>query len=113
MTYTSETRGDIAILKFSGRLVFEESLFTLRGKIRELLHSGVKAFVFDFSGVPHCDSSGCGEMISAYTTIRKADAALAFVQLTPRVLMLWERVRLTDVFDIFKTLTEAESFVRR
>ena len=113
MTFTSETRGSIAILKFSGRLVFEESLFALRARVRELLQSGVKGFIFDFGGVPHCDSSGCGELIGAYATIKKADAVLAFVHLTPRVRLLWERVRLTEVFNIFAALPEAENFVLR
>lgn len=109
--HSSEAHNGIVVIKLTGRLVFDESLFTLRPKIRELLESGIKAIVFDLGGVPHCDSSGCGEIIGAYTTIRKGNAAVAFVNLTPRVLILLERINITKILDIFDTLAEAESFL--
>jgi anti-anti-sigma factor len=93
--------------------VFDESLLTLREHVRELLHTGVKGFVLDFTDVPYCDSSGCGELIGAYTSIHKAGGLIAFVKPTARVRVLWERIRLTDIFKIFDTLAEAETFVRR
>ena len=91
--------------------MFDESLFTVRPKVRQLLESGIDAIVFDLSGVPHADSSGCGEMIGAYTTIRKAHARVAFVGLTPRIRQLWERINLVNIFDVFETLPEAEAFL--
>jgi anti-anti-sigma factor len=108
---TSEIHNGIAIIKLSGKLMFDESLYTLRQKVRQLLESGIKAIVFDLSGVPHADSSGCGEIIGAYTTIRKADARVVFVGLTPRIRILWERINLINIFDIFETLPEAENFL--
>lgn len=113
MTFTSEIRRGIAFFKFSGRLVFEEPMFAIHPEVRELLESGVRAFIFDFSEVPHCDSSGCGELIGIHVTIRNGDARLAFACLTPRMRVLWERIKLTDVFAIFDTLSEAEDFVQR
>jgi len=107
----SEARNGIAVIKLSGRLEFNVTLYTLRPKIRELLDSGIKAIIFDLSDVPHCDSSGIGEMIGAYTTILKRDAAVAFVSLTPRVRILWERINVTRIFAIFDTLQEAENFL--
>jgi anti-sigma B factor antagonist len=107
----SETRTGAVIIKLCGRLVFDESLFTLRPKIKGLLESGVRAIIFDLSEVSHCDSSGLGEMIGAYTTIRKHDAAIAFIKLTPKVHTLWERINIAKVFDIFETQAEAETFL--
>lgn len=109
--HSSEARNGVVIIKLSGRLVFDESLFTLRPKIKGLLESGVKAIIFDLGEVSYCDSSGLGEMIGAYTTIRKHDAAIAFVKLTPKVRTLWERINITNVFDIFETVVEAETFL--
>jgi anti-sigma B factor antagonist len=107
---TSESRDGIVIIKFSGKLVFDESLYKLRPMLRELLDSGTKAIIFELAEVSHCDSSGLGEMIGAYTTIRKHDAAVAFASLTPKVRVLWERINITRVFDIFDTVAEAENF---
>ncbi len=111
MLLTSETRNGIAIVTLTGKLVFDESLFTVRPKVRQILEAGIRAIVFDLSGVPHADSSGCGEMIGAFTTIRKADGRVAFVGLTPRIRQLWERINLVNIFDVFETLPEAEAFL--
>jgi anti-anti-sigma factor len=108
---TSETRNGIGIITLGGKLVFDESLFTLRVAVKQLLESGVKNIVFDLSGVPHADSSGCGEIIGAYTTIQKADARLAFAGLTPKIRQLWERINLITIFDVFETLPEAELYL--
>jgi anti-sigma B factor antagonist len=105
---TSDVHKGVVVIKLSGKLVFDESLFALRPKIRELLDAGVKAVIFDLPGVSHCDSSGLGEMIGAYTTIRKNKAAVAFVGLTPKVHLLWERINITKVFDIFNTVEDAK-----
>src|SRR3989442_13298721 len=109
----SQTTDGIAIVSISGKLIFDESLLALRENVRDLLRAGVKGFVFDFTEVPHCDSSGCGELIGAYTSIHKTGGLTAFVNPTARVRALWERIRLTDIFTIFETLAEAETFVRR
>jgi anti-anti-sigma regulatory factor len=95
-----------------GRLVFDETLFHLHPKVRELLQLGVDAFIFDISQVQHCDSSGCGEIIAAYVAITKAGAVCAFVGPTARVLVVWERIRLTEVLKIVKSLPEAETFIQ-
>lgn len=107
----SEPHNGVVVIKFSGRLEFDPALYTLRPKIRGLLESGIRAIIFDLGEVPHCDSSGCGEMIGAYTTMRKADAAIAFVNLTPKVRLLWERINVTKIFDIFDTVEEARNFL--
>jgi hypothetical protein len=57
--------------------------------------------------------SGCGELIGAYTTILREEGVVAFVSLSPRVRVLWERVKLISIFNTFNTLSEAEDFFRR
>ena len=106
MTIVSEVRDGVAIIKLSGNLAFDVSLYTLRPKIRDLLQSGVRYFVFDLANIGHCDSSGCGEMIGAYTTILKGDGKVAFASLSTRVQTLWERIKVTTIFNIFVTVQE-------
>jgi anti-anti-sigma factor len=107
---TTEIRGQTALLRLSGRLVFDESLFKLHPKVRELLQQGADSFIFDCSQVPHCDSSGCGEIIAAYVAITKAGASAAFIDPTERVRVVWDRIRLLEILRIFKTIPEAETF---
>jgi anti-anti-sigma factor len=110
LNITSEVRNGVAVIKLSGKLVFDESLFALRPKLKGLLESGIRAIIFDLGEAPHCDSSGCGEIIGAYTTIRNKDAAVAFANLTPKMRILWDRINVTRIFDIFDTVQEAETF---
>ena len=112
MQITSDTKNDIAILTFSGRLIFDQSLLSLRDEIGHFLRSGIQRFIFDVSAVPHCDSSGCGEIIGAYSSIRKAGGTVAVLNPTERVRLLWERIKLTDVFPVFNRLEDAEAYVR-
>jgi len=93
--------------------MFDESLLSLRHEVRELLKEGVRLFVLDLSEVPHCDSSGTGEAIGAYTSISKAGGIMVVAGLTERVRTLWGRVKLLDVFNVFDSVAEAESFIRR
>ena len=110
---SSDAKNGIAILKFSGRLIYDQSLLDLREQIGGFLQSGINRFIFDVSGVPHCDSSGCGEIIGAYSTIRKAGGSVAVLNPTERVRLLWERIKLTDVFPVFDRLEDAENYLRR
>jgi anti-sigma B factor antagonist len=110
---TSDTKNGIAILKFSGRLIFDQSLLSVRDEIGHFLRSGINRFIFDVSAVPHCDSSGCGEIIGAYSSIHKAGGRVAVLNPTERVRILWTRIKLTDVFPVFDRLEEAEAYVQR
>ena len=112
MRITFETKDDIAILKISGRMIFDETLFLLRSYVRNALQSGVLRFVIDISDVPYLDSSGCGEMISTYISIAKANGSMALLNPAERVRILLTRIRLTEILKIFDTLDEAQEFVR-
>jgi anti-anti-sigma factor len=110
---TSDTKNGIAILRLSGRMIFDQSLLSLRDEIAHFLKSGINRFIFDVSAVPHCDSSGCGEIIGAYSSICKAGGTVAVVNPTDRVRTLWDRIKLTDMFPTFDRFEDAESYVRR
>jgi anti-sigma B factor antagonist len=108
---TSEVRDKVDFIKISGRMVHDGSLVRLREHVLYELQSGIRRFVVDISEVPHLDSSGCGEVISAHTSILRANGALAFVNPTERVRLLWEWTRVREVLHIFDTLDEARQFV--
>jgi anti-sigma B factor antagonist len=108
---TSEVRDNVDFIKISGRMIHDGSLIRLREHVLYELQSGIRRFVIDISEVPHIDSSGCGEVISAHTSILRANGALAFVNPSERVRLLWEWTRIREVLQIFDTLDEARQFV--
>ena len=112
MRITVKTKDGVAILKISGHMIFDESLFRMRGHVQEALASGIRGFIVDMSEVPFVDSSGAGELITIYTSITKAQGLFAIVNPVERVRVLFERIRLTDIFKIAGSVEEAETAFR-
>jgi anti-anti-sigma factor len=94
-------------------MVFDLNLFLLRDYVRKALDTGTRRFIIDISEAPFLDSSGCGELISVYTSITSAGGTLAIVKPSPRVRTLLERIKLTRILMIFETMDDAEAFLRR
>jgi anti-sigma B factor antagonist len=109
----TETRDGVEVMKMSGRLIFDRSLLELRREVRELLDDGARLFVLDITAVPHCDSSGSGEVIGVYSSITKAGGAMAIAGMSEKIRVLWTRVKILSVFDTFGTATEAAAFLRQ
>ena len=109
---TSTTIDGIEVLKVSGRMIFEDSLFELREQVQKAIGSGIRCFVIDLSGVSHLDSSACGELIRVHASIAKAEGALAILNPVDRVRSLLARTGLIGVFNVAHSLEEAQRLVR-
>jgi anti-anti-sigma factor len=112
MEVTFKTRDGIGILEVSGRMIFEDSLFILREHVQNAIGSGVRAFVIDLSEVSHLDSSACGELIRVHASVVKAEGSLAILNPVDRVRALLSRTGLISVFNVARSLEEAERLVR-
>ena len=92
--------GDIAIVDFSGKITLGEGSATLRQTVRELVGQGHRKILLNLGDVDYIDSSGIGELVGAYTTVRSANGELKLMQLTKRVRDLIQITRLFTVFDV-------------
>jgi stage II sporulation protein AA (anti-sigma F factor antagonist) len=113
MEVTSTANDGVSVLKVSGRMIFEDSLFVLREHVQKANAAGIRGFVIDLSGVPYLDSSACGELIRVHASIAKAEGSLVILAPVERVRGLLLRTGLTAVFQIVDSLEEAERRVRR
>jgi|SRR6516162_6488521 len=109
MTIDAKATDDAVVLTVTGRMVFGESLFQIRGHVQKAISSGVRRFIVDLSGVPYLDSSACGELISIHTSIMKTNGTLTIVNPQERVRLLLSRIRLNEIFKIVDTIEQAES----
>ena len=91
---------DIAVVDFSGKITLGEGSSTLRRTIRDLIEKGHRKIVLNLYDVDYIDSSGIGELVSAYTTVRNASGELKLLHLTKRVHDLLQITRLFTVFDV-------------
>lgn len=97
---TSREIGEIVIVDLSGKITLGEGSSTLRRTIRELLDRGKRKIVLNLYDVDYIDSSGIGELVSGYTTVRGLDGELKLLYLTKRVHDLLQITRLFTVFDV-------------
>jgi anti-sigma B factor antagonist len=91
---------DIAIIDFSGKITLGEGSATLRRTIRELIDTGHRKIVLNLGDVDYIDSSGIGELVSGFTTVRNVQGELKLLHLTKRVHDLLQITRLFTVFDV-------------
>jgi len=92
--------GDIAVIDFSGKITLGEGSSTLRRTIRDLIDNGQRKIVLNLYDVDYIDSSGIGELVSGYTTVRNAEGEMKLLHLTKRVHDLLQITRLFTVFDV-------------
>ncbi|OGE77933.1 MAG: hypothetical protein A2751_02730 [Candidatus Doudnabacteria bacterium RIFCSPHIGHO2_01_FULL_46_14] len=85
-----------------GRLIIGGPCLELREAIREILRHECKNVVITMAEVPYVDSSGMGELVSAYTTVCGKGGNLKIVALTPKLRDYLKGVKLDTVFDIFE-----------
>jgi anti-sigma B factor antagonist len=65
-----------------------------------LIDKGHRKIVLNLYDVDYIDSSGIGELVSGYTTVRNAEGELKLLHLTKRVHDLLQITRLFTVFDV-------------
>src|SRR5580658_7899111 len=58
----------VTVLDLSGRITLGEGSVQLRDAIRDLIGKGSKKILIDLGDVNYIDSSGLGELVSAFTT---------------------------------------------
>jgi len=98
-TSTRQVDG-VTIVDLSGRITLGEGSVVLRDQIRDLLNKGTKKILLNLGDVSYIDSSGIGELVSAYTTVRNQGGELKLLNLTKKVHDLLQITKLYTVFDI-------------
>jgi len=98
---------DIVILDLSGRITIGEGTLVLRDQIQRLLTAGDRKFLLNLADVDYIDSSGLGELVTSFTTVRNQEGQLKLLNLTRRVQDLLQITKLLTVFEVFSNETEA------
>jgi anti-sigma B factor antagonist len=91
----------VTVLELSGRITLGEGSVQLRDAIRDLMAKGQRRILLDLGEVNYIDSSGLGELVSAYTSVKNQSAALKLLKLTKKVHDLLQLTKLYTVFDIY------------
>jgi|SRR5271154_3818443 anti-sigma B factor antagonist len=97
---TTREVNDIIIVDFSGKITLGEGSALLRRTIKDMIDRGHKKLLINLEDVDYIDSSGIGELVSAYTTVKNSEGELKLLNLTKRVHDLLQITRLFTVFDV-------------
>jgi len=90
----------VTILDVLGRIILGDELTELRDTIHRLIGEGKKKIILNLAGVDYIDSSGVGELVGCYTTVRNSGGELKLLNLTQKVQDVLHVTKLYTVFDV-------------
>ena len=100
MTTSTRQVDGVTIIDLSGRITLDEGSAALRETIKQLIGQGQKRLLLNMSKVHFIDSSGIGELVSAFTSAREQGGELKLLNLTKKVHDLIQITKLYAVFDV-------------
>ena len=108
---TIETRevSHVTIVDIDGRIILGDETGQLRDTVRRLIAEGKKKIVLNLAKVDYIDSSGMGELVSSFTTVRNSGGELKLLSLTKKVR---DVVQVTKLYTVFAAFDNEETAVR-
>jgi anti-sigma B factor antagonist len=91
----------VTVLAPKGKITIGVGDVALREAVSEALEAGAKNLLLDLGGVSTIDSSGIGELVSAYTTVTNRGGKLKLYNLPSKVTDILQITQLIQVFEIF------------
>jgi len=102
---------EVVILDLTGRLWILD--LPLRDLMVALLADGSRHFVLNLGNVEYIDSSGLGQLITIWSSVRNKGGHMTVLNPTKRVERLFEITRLNKVFEILQSEPEAIDIARK
>src|SRR5260370_35237193 len=97
--HTAQVIGS-TLLDLSGRITIGEGSVTIRDGVRDVLAKGSNKILLNLGDINYIDSSGIGELVSAFTTVKNGGGELKLLNLTKKVHDLLQITKLYTVFDV-------------
>jgi anti-anti-sigma factor len=107
MNVNMRQRDGVSILDLKGKITIGSGDVALRHAIQEVMDGGARKILINMQEVSTIDSSGIGELVSAYTTATNRGAKLKLYNLPAKVTDILTITQLITVFDVFDNEDEA------
>jgi anti-sigma B factor antagonist len=98
---THRDAGRVTVVDLSGRITLGEGSALLRKTIRALLDEDRTQLLLSLGDVDYIDSSGIGELVSAFTAVKSRGGDMKLLNLTKKVRDLLQITKLFTVFEVF------------
>ena len=91
---------DVTIVDLNGQIRLGEGSSVLRDTVKDLLGKGQKKIRLNLGNITYIDSSGIGELVSAFTSVRNQGGELKLLNLTKKVHDVLQITKLYTVFQV-------------
>lgn len=102
MKIEKRKKNNVVILDLKGKILFGDGIEELRASINSAIKENEKNLLLNFAEVPYLDSTGLGEVVRSYTTLKKVGGTVKIVNLTNKVKDLLTVTKLITVFETFE-----------
>ena len=107
LEFNISSNNGISIVSFKGKIVSDEQLVLLQKEITDLNEVNAMNLIFDFGQLTHINSSGLNFIIRSLTRSRIINRDLVLTSITGNVKKIFEIAKLTEIFSIYTTVSEA------
>ncbi len=107
MKIDKRVRDGVTILEVEGKITIGKGDVALREAVHQALADGATKIVMNLGSVSTIDSSGVGELVSAFTTVTNRGGRLKLLNLPPKVNDILQITQLITVFETFDNEDEA------
>ena len=107
MNIIQRTHGDIRVLCPEGKITLGDGDQELGESVRGALEEGFRKIVLNFEKVVYLDSSGVGELVGCYTSIKNRGGELRICGMNSRIFGLIKMTSLHSVFEVKDTEEES------
>jgi anti-sigma B factor antagonist len=97
----------VTILDLKGKITIGTGDIALRNAVQEAINGGATKVLINMTEVSTIDSSGVGELVSAYTTATNRGARVKLANLPAKITDVLTITQLITVFDVYDTEDEA------
>ena len=97
----------VAILDLAGKVTLGGSNKQLHDSIKRLVLDGEKQIILNLEKVTYIDSSGLGQLVASFSTLKANNGALKLLNVPDRVVDLMTITKLYTVFEIFSKEIDA------
>ena len=97
----------VTVLDPKGKFTIGVGDVALRDAVHEAMDAGSENILINLGNVTTIDSSGIGELVSAFTTVTNRGGKLKLANLPPKVQDILQITQLVTVFDVFSDEEEA------
>lgn len=102
MKIEKRKKGDVTILDLKGKILIGDGIDELREAINGSIKEKETKLLLNFKDVPYLDSTGLGEVVRSYTSVKKEGGVVKIVNLTQKVRDLLSVTKLITVFETFE-----------